>query len=602
MGQGAVRLCRESIPPSGRKSHNLDVTKYEQKYRWWIYLACCCAAVLILFQVYTPAIRAPFFFDDFALPFTLQTYRVQPLIEWLAGVRPVLMFTYWINYQQSGLDPRAYHILNIWLHFLNTALVFLIIRRIGSWVEPDAWKQNVLSLFAAGLFLVHPVQTEAVSYITGRSDVLSSLLMLAAILVFAYRWPDRISTRWLLLILLLLGLACGAKEYAAVLPAVLLLTDYFWTSETAWAAIRKNRVMYSAIGILGVIGLAYVWHIIAAAPTAGFSIKSFTWYQYFFTECRAVWVYLRLFIFPFGQNVDYDFPISKNALQHGAWLGLLGLVLAAWMSWRYRGRYPLACYGFFLFLLLLAPTSSFIPIMDPIVERRLYLPMIGLLFIVFDGLRRLPWGKTELSVLLVTILAASALLTYQRNNLWSNAIALWQDTASKSPFKMRTRSMLGMSLLTAGRCQEAEHEYATAAKLLPVDLKHPTTTTADVLANWGLACYCLKQTEPALTKLLQAAAINPTAQLYSQIGMIYEGLQAWDQSLDFLHRAIRLDNTYEPTYVYIGNLYMETARPAEAINYYSQATALDPADQYARSALEVSRYRAAKLATGDGRQ
>jgi protein O-mannosyl-transferase len=601
MGQGAVRLCRESIPPSGRKSHNIDVTNSAEKYQGWIFLASCCAAVLILFKVYAPAIGAPFFFDDFALPFTLQTYRVQPLSDWLAGVRPVLMFTYWINYQQSGLEPHTYHLLNIWLHFFNTCLIFLIVRRIGSWVEPDAWKRNVLSLFAAGLFLLHPVQTEAVSYITGRSDVLSSLLMLAAIVVFVYRWPDRISTRWLLLILLLLGLACGAKEYAAVLPAVLLLTDCFWTSETAWAAIRKNRVMYLTIGVLGVAGMAYVWRIIATAPTAGFSIKSFTWYQYFFTECRAVWVYIRLFIFPFGQNVDYDFPISKTLLEHGAWVGLLGLLAAIWMSWRYRARYPLACYGFALFLLLLAPTSTFVPIMDPIFERRLYLPMIGLLFIVFDVLRRLPWGKTELSALLLAILGASALLTYQRNTLWSNAISLWQDAASKSPSKTRTHSMLGMSLLTAGRCQEAEHEYAMAAKLLPVDLKHPTAATADILANWGLASYCLKQTEPALTKLLQAAAINPTAQLYSQIGMIYEGLQAWDQSLDFLHRSIALDQGYEPTYVYLGNLYMETGRPAEATQYYSQATALDPADQYARSALEVSRYRAAKLASGDVR-
>ena len=214
-----------------------------------------------------------------------------------------------------------------------------------------------------------------------------------------------------------------------------------------------------------------MWRIIASAPTAGFALKNFTWYQYFFTQCRALWVYLRLFILPFGQNVDYDFAISKTPLQYGAWLGLLGLLAAIWASWRFRGRYPLASYGFFLFLLLLAPTSSFVPIVDPIFERRMYLPMLGLLLIVFDGLRRLSWGKTELSVLLLAILGASALLTYQRNNLWSNAIALWQDTASKSPLKMRTHSMLGMSLLTAGRCQEAEQEYATAAKLLPVDLK-----------------------------------------------------------------------------------------------------------------------------------
>jgi tetratricopeptide (TPR) repeat protein len=599
MGHSAVRLCRENAPSPEPVSHNLDVTKLARSPQFWMLLICYGIGALILFEIYAPAVRAPFFFDDYVLPFTMQSYRTTPLSDWLIGVRPVLMFTYWINYQQSGIEPRAYHILNIWLHLLNTALVFLIIRRIGSWVESDAWKRNILSMFAAALFLLHPVQTEAVSYITGRSDVLSSLLLLAALFAFVYRHPRPVSATWTMLIVLLFCLACGAKESAVVLPAVVLLTDCFWTSETVLTAVRRNRILYGAIGVLGVIGLGYVWRILAAAPTAGFSVKDFTWYQYFFTEWRAVWVYLRISILPLWQNVDYDFAISKTPLQHGAWLGLLGLLLAVWVGWRYRGRYPLACYGLFLFLLLLAPTSSFIPILDPISERRLYLPLIGLLFIAFDVLRRLSWGKIELSVLLITILGASAAFTYQRNNLWSNAIALWQDAASKSPSKMRTHYMLGMSLLGGGQCKEAEQEYSTAAKLLPLDLKHPTTVTADILSNWGLACYCLKQTETALTKLTQAAAIKPTAQLYSQIGMIYEGMRVWDQSLDFLHRAIQLDEAYEPTYVYLGNLYMETERPQEAINYYSQAAALDPTDQYARMALQVSRYRAAQTATGN---
>jgi tetratricopeptide (TPR) repeat protein len=341
-----------------------------------------------------------------------------------------------------------------------------------------------------------------------------------------------------------------------------------------------------------------VWREISNAPTAGFSVKDFNWYQYFFTECRAVWVYVRIFVLPYGQNVDRDFAISRNLFQHGAWAALLALLIAVGASWRYRGRYPLACYGFILFLLLLAPTSSFIPIADPVVERRLYLPMIGLLFIAFDLLRRLSWGKIELSLLLLSILGVSGLMTYQRNLQWSNATLLWQDTASKSPSKVRPHFMLGTALLTAGRCKEAEQEYATAAKLLPVDLKRPTTLTADILSNWGLASYCLKQTEPAVTRLLQAAAIKPTAQLFSQIGMIYEGQHAWDQSLDFLQRALRLDSAYEPTYVYLGNLYMETGKPDEATRYYAQAAALDPADEYVRTALAVSRYRAAQQANG----
>jgi tetratricopeptide (TPR) repeat protein len=596
MGQSAVRTRSENASSSRRVSHNISVTKPDQPTAWWIQVLFGCASLFILFQVYAPAVRAPFFFDDFALPFTMQTYRIRPLLEWLSGVRPVLMFSYWINYQQGATDPHAYHILNIWLHFVNTIFVFFIIRKIGSWAESDGWKRNILSFFTAALFLFHPVQTEAVSYITGRSDVLSASLMLAAMLVFVNCFPNRVPTRRLLLILLLLGLACGAKEYGVVLPAALLLTDCFWSTGTAWSAVRKNRVMYASIGILGLAGSAYVWRIIANAPTAGFSITAFTWYQYFFTECRAVWVYLRLFVLPFGQNVDYDFRISANLFQHGAWLGLLALLLAVWLSWRYRARYPLASYGFFLFLLLLAPTSSFVPIADPIFERRLYLPMIGLLLIAFDLLRRLTWGKVEVSALLLTIVGLCAVFTYQRNVLWSNSIALWQDAASKSPDKVRTHTMLGMSLMTAGRCQEAEREYGAAARLLPIDLKHPNATTADILGNWGLALLCLKQPAPALTRLEQAAAITPTAQLYSQIGMIYEDMHEWDHSLDFLHRALQLDQGYEPTYVYLGNLFMETGRPQQAIGYYGQAAALDPTDQYARQALEVSRYRASKLA------
>ena len=506
----------------------------------------------------------------------------------------MLMFTYWLNYEYVGPAPGAYHVLNIWLHFLNSLLVFFLVRRIAGWAETDPSKLNLLSLFAAALFLLHPMQTEAVAYIAGRSDVLSCFLILAAFTIFVYRFPGRISVPWVAAILLFFGLACGAKEDSVVLPALLLFTDCFWTSKgQRWARILKNRILYGTIAVLGLAGGAYVLRILATAPTAGFSIRNFTWYQYFFTELRALWVYLRLFVVPYGQNIDHDFPVSQTLLQHGALFGLIGLALAIWLAWRYRREYPLASYGFFVFLILLAPTSSVVPILDPLVERRLYLPMIGLLFVVFEGLRRLAWGKVELSLLLMLILGVDSVLAYQRNVLWSNPIALWQDAVSKAPLKARPHFWLAHSLLSANQCQGAVQEYATAAKLLPVDLQHPTGITAGLLENWGLAYRCLGKPKQAIEKLYQAATIHPAPKLYAQIGMIYGEAGAWTQALDFLHRALKLDPGYEQAYVYLGNLYLQIKQPDTAAGYFLQAIALDPADQYANNALVISRYRAA---------
>ncbi|MGH9667956.1 MAG: tetratricopeptide repeat protein, partial [Bryobacteraceae bacterium] len=346
--------------------------------------------------------------------------------------------------------------------------------------------------------------------------------------------------------------------------------------------------------ILGAAGGAYVLKILANAPSAGFKVRDFTWYQYFFTECRAIWSYLRLFALPFGQNIDHDFPISRNLLQHGALLGLIGLAGAIWAAWHYRDRYRLACFGFFVFLLLLAPTSSVVPILDPLVERRLYLPVLGLLLILFDLLRRSSWGKVELSLSLALVLGVSAALTYQRTLLWSNPIALWRDAAEKAPRKARTHFWLAYSLLNANDCQGAVTEYQAAAKLLPLDVRHPTIITAGLLENWGLAYRCAGLPKPAIEKLDQAARIRPTSKLYAQIGMMYGEVGDWKQATEFLQRALTLDPNYERAYVYLGNLYLQTKQPDEAARYYLQAVTLDPADQYAANALVAARYKSAE--------
>src|SRR5207245_335028 len=161
----------------------------------------------------------------------------------------------------------------------------------------------------------------------------------------------------------------------------------------------------------------------------------------------------------------YDFPISRSILDHGAILGLAGIVALIAIAVYFHRRYPLACFGLLAFAILLAPTSSIIPIKDPIAERRVYLPMIGLLLILLDAIRRLRAGRTALATSLSAVLVIAAALTYQRNIAWSGEIPLWEDAVKKSPGKARAHFQLAHAYYTANRCQEAEEHYQTAAQL-----------------------------------------------------------------------------------------------------------------------------------------
>src|SRR5262249_31124693 len=149
------------------------------------------------------------------------------------------------------------------------------------------------------------------------------------------------------------------------------------------------------------------------------------------------------------------------------------MLVAAWL---YRKRWPLAAFGAILFVILIAPTSSFVPILDPEAERRLYLPLLGLILIALEFLRRLKlqqiiWIGSAVCVLL-------SVLAYQRNELWGDPVALWADTAAKSPHKMRPRFQLAYEYYAAGNCPQSAVNYEAASKLSPPRF--------DLLMDWAI--------------------------------------------------------------------------------------------------------------------
>jgi tetratricopeptide (TPR) repeat protein len=543
-----------------------------RKILWWPW-AAAAAALFVVFEIYSPALPGPFVLDDRYLPFANPRIEGAPLMAWIAGLRPVLMFSYWINYSVSGTDPYMYHATNVFLHFLNAVLVALIAMRLLKKAGLDEHiARPSLGVFAGALFLVHPIQTEAVAYVASRSDVLAAFFYYAAFCVFLYRGPGSIGWLRTLAILVLFGAAVSTKEHTLTLPILLLLTDLYWNPR----GLKENRLLYVILAVLTVAGGVEIWRILAASGnTAGFNVREFTPASYFFTQARVVWTYARMILLPFGQNVDPEVDPSRTLLEHGALIALLAWIALAAAALYWRKRWPLASYGVFVFLLLIAPTSSVVPIQDAMAERRVYLPFLGAALICLEFLRRMPLKQRamiEAPVLVVLMIA-----TYQRSAVWSSPMALWQDTVNKSPHKLRPRSQLAYVYFEQRQYQQAAENYEVASHLTPPD--YP------LLVNWGQSLAFSGHLDEALDKFQTATKLEWNPQAWALVGMVYGMRNQPVPALDALSKAERANPNFEMTYYYRGNVYSNMGNQAAAAEQYQHALALNPSFNDARQAL-----------------
>src|SRR5262249_24250080 len=179
-----------------RKAESTDSKREQQPGRQiWPYVIGGFIAIAAAFQVYAPALRGPFLFDDSYLPMASPASAAVPLKAWMQGVRPLLMLSYWLNYQLSGPDTSSYHEWAVVFHLINAGLVYFILLKLLEFWKSPLMVAQILAIVGAGLFLLHPLQTEAVAYIAGRSDSLSAVFFFGAYALFLYRRSQAIS--WL---------------------------------------------------------------------------------------------------------------------------------------------------------------------------------------------------------------------------------------------------------------------------------------------------------------------------------------------------------------------------------------------------------------------
>jgi tetratricopeptide (TPR) repeat protein len=487
------------------------------------------------------------------------------------------MFSYWLNYHFWGAEPFSYHFVNLVIHGCNSALVFLILLRL---LTQAGWAQRrtlVASIIGTLVFSIHPLQTESVSYIAGRSESLASLFLLLAYAAFLYRRHAAISWMEAFVVLLLFGLAVKTKENAVSLAGILILTDLYWPKPFSLFQLRRNWRLYALMvpGVL--VAAAAIFRLLATAGTAGFSVTTFKWYQYAFTEVRALFTYVRLSVLPFGQSLDQDYPTSHTITEHGALGYLLLLIALVALAYIWRRRYPLFCFGLLMFLIWLAPTSSIVPIDDALVERRMYLPLLGLILVgcEFGSRLRLSYAAGALTVVVIGL--AFGKLSYDRNQLWGEPDRLLEAAAAEVVHNPRPLLNFTEILLRQGRCDLAPAYLDRAERTLPNNYY--------VNAAWGRTLACLGQFDQALERLQIAARLQPCAQVYEWMGLVYGQMGLQDRAGVALRKAVELGPESESAHGSLALWYEKSNRFEEAEREYRTALALDRSDSWAQLGL-----------------
>ena len=583
----SVKAQRPAVKGPARQSHIPVADAPRPIPHHWLWIAGCAGALLAAIIAYGPALRGQFLFDDVHMRFYEAHPERLPLHDWVIGARPLINFTYWLNYRLGGTDPLGYHLINIFLHTLAAVMVFLIMRKIlqmaargeSPLASVSTRRITMVAGFCAAVFLLHPVQTEAVAYVAQRSESFSVALAFAAWVCFLYRPTEDIRLPSVILVLLLFGASVTAKEHVAVLPAVLLLTDYYWNPGFSFQGIRRNWRLYGTM-LAGCVAVgAFLYSYLANEPSVGFQIQGVTWYQYLFTQFRMVFLYPRLFVLPVWQSADYYVELSRTPLEHGSIFGLAVLLAAFVAAIYWRKRYPLASYGFFVALVFFIPTSSIMAIRDYAAERRLYLPMIGLLLIVAEFLMHLRADDRRLTAGMAGVLLVLGWMTWSRSEVWASPLAFWSDVVEKTPEKARGHFGLATAEYSAGRFADAVTQYKLAEPEYSQD--------GMFYSNLALALDRTGHSAEAIRAGRRSVQLTPSAATYSQLAMYLAENGDSPEALEALDKAEKQDSSYEPIYIYRGNILAQTGHKEQACAAFQKAASLEPADRSAAKGLAV---------------
>jgi len=583
-------------------------------------------AVLLIggavWAVYGRVIQSPLIFDDFSsVDKNPSIVKLWPLVgkdfgplnpprELPSSGRPLVNLSFALNYHFGQSHPAGYHIVNMILHALCALLLAAAVRRMlqldyfSDELRQAAWP---LSMAAALLWALHPLQTETVQYITQRTEVMMALFYLATVYASLRYWQSE-SHRWLWLGVAFLACLAGTgcKEVIATAPLMMLLLDYVFVSGSLLKALRRSWPLYVALTLCW--GMIVYLNLGDPRPhSAGFHVEGFPPGAWWLTQTKVLLLYLKLTIWPWPLSIHYAVPLFYSIAD--AWpfmLAAAAIVIAVViLLWK---RNAIGFVGAWV-LGLLAPTAI-VPLLNEVMqERRMYLPLAGLvmLFVVggYSLLRKTGGRKiwpacgAVAAVLVVTYGVVSA----HRLSVYHQSITLWQSTVDLQPNDSLARNNLGVAMRAAGRLQDAERQYQLAEQIRPsdpevhnnlgnvlIDLGRSSEATAEYeLAlqykpdypeahnNLGFQLASRGQTQEALRHYQLALAAQPDyPQALNNLGILMAGAGNLPAAIQAYQRALVFKPDYAEAHNDLAIALAESNRLPEAIVEYQEAMRLKP--------------------------
>lgn len=544
------------------------------------YLFPVCLALLTV-VVFINGVMTPFVFDDrmvFETGVAIRSFDN----AWSSGAtRRVGMLTFAANYWLHGLRPAGFHVVNIAIHAAAALALYGLTRRtlrlpgIPHWLADRA---DEVAVLLAAVWAIHPLQTESVTYSVQRFESLAGLFVLCCAYSFVRgATAERHGWAWQLAAVAAASLAVQTKETSFPLPLLLLAFDRVFVS-VSWRVVLRKRAVWHGLFLACSAWLLFQvrWAFDPnKASSIGVGMRGISSWEYLSSQAGVILHYLRLVVCPDTLCIDYAWPVARSF-----WriyppglviLSLLAVTVVALVRWPRVGFLGLA------FFLLLAPSSSFMPIADLAFEHRMYLPLAPLIGLAACGAAwaferwggQSPVARRSLAAILVLVVVACGARTVLRNRDYRDPIRLWRQAVAVNPHHTRAYTWIGMVQFERGDDVEAIRSYRRALSLKPGNWM--------AWLNLGVVHMRRREDTLAIGCFRNCLKIRPGyAMAYQNYGSLLLRQGKTDEAIQAYRWALHFEPKNPRMWSNLGLAYLKSGDAAKSRAMYARARALDP--------------------------